>query len=661
MCGIAGFVNRDSARPADAALLTLMTRTLTHRGPDEEGYLISGPAGLGMRRLRIIDLVTGKQPIANEDGSVWVVLNGEIYNFSELRRELEGRGHRFTTRSDTEVIVHLYEERGADCVQALRGMFAFAVWETKTHTLLLARDRFGKKPLYYAQTAQSLWFGSELKAVLCAPDLARELDVAALDDYLALGYVPGPHSIFRGVQKLPPACVLELRDGRVQVRCYWRLPWEATLTLTEQQAVEGLQAHLDEAVRCRLTAEVPFGAFLSGGVDSTTVVWLMSRRLHEPVKTFAMGFSQPGFNELPFAREVAQAFGTDHYEQLIEPDALALLPELVHAFDEPFGDSSAIPTYLVARLARQHVTMALSGDGGDELFAGYERYARYLLMSRVRLALLGGVGARTLASTLTRIGSSSPLLIRYAAALRRISLPPLARYAQLVGLYAPDLRKQLLAFRYFTPSEAPAALEAAWNEALVLDPVRRLQAVDAETYLPDDVLVKVDRASMANALETRAPLLDHYLWEFVAGLPTSLKFAHGEAKYLLRRVLCGNVPQTVLKRPKQGFAIPLTHWFRVGWQEMARPLLLEGFMTEYFQRGCIERMLMEHAAGYVDHGEHLWLLLMFAVWHEQYMTPQRRSVMESDWRAAPLESVYPARQYAKAVGAFCALNGDFSA
>lgn len=652
MCGIAGFVNRDPARPAEAALLTHMTRTLTHRGPDEEGYLISGPAGLGMRRLRIIDLATGRQPIANEDGSLWVVFNGEIYNFSELRCELESRGHRFSTQSDTEVIVHLYEERGADCVQALRGMFAFAIWETKTQTLFLARDRFGKKPLYYAQTEQGVWFGSELKAVLCAPDLARELDIAALDDYLALGYIPAPHTIFRGVQKLPPACVLELRNGRAQVRRYWRLQWEAKSSLTEHQAVEGLEAHLEDAVRCRLTAEVPFGAFLSGGVDSTTVVWLMSRQLREPVKTFAMGFSQKGFNELPFAREVAQRFGADHFEQIVEPDALALLPELVRAFDEPFGDSSAIPTYLVSRLARQHVTMALSGDGGDELFAGYERYARYLLMSRLHLALLGGVGARALAALLGQASSSSMHLNRYAAALRRIALPPLERYAQLVGLYAPDLRKQLLAFRYFTPSEAPAAMEAAWRDALSFDPIRRLQAVDTETYLPDDVLVKVDRASMANSLETRAPLLDHYLWEFVAGLPTRLKFAHGEAKYLLRRVLRGNAPQAVLNRPKQGFAIPLTHWFRAGWREIAQPLLLESVMSEYFQRDCIERMLTEHAAGYVDHGEHLWLLLMFAAWHEQYMTPKEHAVRTGDWRTAPLAYVYPEQRCAKAVDAY---------
>jgi asparagine synthase (glutamine-hydrolysing) len=509
-------------------------------------------------------------------------------------------------------------------------MFAFAIWETTTQTLLLARDRFGKKPLYYAQTAQGLWFGSELKAVLCAPDLARELDVAALDDYLALGYIPAPHSIFRGVQKLPPACVLELRNGRVQVRRYWRLQWEAASSLTEQQALEGLQARLEDAVQCRLTAEVPFGAFLSGGVDSTTVVWLMNQQLREPVKTFTLGFSHQGFNELPFAREVAQAFDTDHFEQIVESDALALLPELVRAFDEPFGDSSAIPSYLVSRLARQHVTMALSGDGGDELFAGYERYARYLLMSRLHLALLAGVGARVLAAALGRVSSSSARLNRYAVALRRISLPPFERYAQLVGLYAPDLRRQLLAFRYFTPSEAPAALENAWSAALSFDPIRRLQAVDAETYLPDDVLVKVDRASMANSLETRAPLLDHCLWEFVAGLPTALKFARGEAKHLLRRVLRGNVPDAVLNRPKQGFAIPLTHWFRAGWQEMARPLLLEGAMSEYFTRNCIERMLTEHAAGHVDHGEHLWLLLMFAAWHEQYMIPKQHSMIERE-------------------------------
>jgi asparagine synthase (glutamine-hydrolysing) len=623
MCGIAGFVNNDPHQMAEVSLLHKMTRTLIHRGPDEEGYFTAGPVGLGMRRLRIIDLAGGQQPIANEDKTVWVVFNGEIYNFPELRRALESRGHRFASQSDTEVIVHLYEERGADCVQELRGMFAFALWDTKTRTLLIARDRFGKKPLYYAHTNEGLWFGSELKAVLCASNVPRDLNAAALDEYLALGYIPAPHSIFRTIQKLPPACLLEWRAGQVQVRRYWRLQWNIDQQVTEQQALEGLREHLSDAVGCRLIAEVPFGAFLSGGVDSSTVVWLMSQQMREPVKTFAMGFSQDGFNELPFAREVGRAYKTEHYEEIVEPDALALLPELVRAFDEPFADSSAIPTYLVSRLARQHVTMALSGDGGDELFAGYERYSRYLLMSRLHTALLGGVGARVLAAVLNRVGTASSRLNRYAAALRRIALPPLERYAQLVGLYAPDLRRELSAVRSFSPREAPAAIVAAWNDALTFDPVRRLQAVDTETYLPDDVLVKVDRASMANSLESRAPLLDHRLWEFVAGLPTSMKLANGEAKYLLRRVLRGNVPSTVLDRPKQGFAIPLSHWFRSGWREFAAPLLLEGGLGDYFERRCIERMLAEHTTGLIDHGEHLWVLLMFAAWHEQYVSPGR--------------------------------------
>jgi asparagine synthase (glutamine-hydrolysing) len=631
MCGIAGFVNRDRARTADVTLLQDMTRALIHRGPDEEGYFSVGPVGLGMRRLRIIDLAGGKQPIANEDKTLWVVFNGEIYNFSLLRHELESRGHRFTTQSDTEVIVHLYEERGADCVQALRGMFVFALWDAKTHTLMMARDRFGKKPLYYAHTDEGLWFGSELKAVLRAPHISRDIDMTAVDDYLALGYIPAPNSIFRSIQKLPPACTLEWRAGQVRIRRYWRLDWRVNQHLNEQAALEGLRERLYEAVACRLMADVPFGAFLSGGIDSSTVVWLMSQQLREPVKTFAMGFSQHDFNELPFAREVAQAFRTDHYEEIVEPDALALLPDLVRAFDEPFGDSSAIPTYLVSRVARRHVTMALSGDGGDELFAGYERYARYLLMSRLHGVLLGGMGARALAMMFERVGAASARFNRYAAALRRTALPPLARYAQLVGLYAPDLRRELLRCRHLPLRQAPAAIEEAWNEALALDPVRRLQAVDTETYLPDDVLVKVDRASMANSLESRAPLLDHYLWEFVAGLPTSLKLAHGQTKYLLRRVLQGNVPSSVLQRPKQGFAIPLSHWFRVGWQDLARSLLLEGGLGDYFDRRCVERMLLEHTTGLMDHGEHLWLLLVLASWREQYVTcsPTPLSVVES--------------------------------
>ncbi|MBI3303548.1 MAG: asparagine synthase (glutamine-hydrolyzing) [Deltaproteobacteria bacterium] len=620
MCGIAGFVNRDPTCPADVQLLQRMTRTLVHRGPDEEGYFAVGPVGLGMRRLCIIDLAGGQQPIPNEDRTIWVVFNGEIYNFRALRGELESRGHRFTTNSDTEVIVHLYEERGADCVQALRGMFAFAIWDTNTQTLLLARDRFGKKPLYYAETAEGFWFGSELKAVLCVPGLSRELDPAALDDYLALGYIPAPHSIFRAVQKLPAASVLELRAGRSAVRRYWRLGWQPDASLTERQALEGLHAHLEDAVGCRLVADVPFGAFLSGGVDSTTVVWLMSRTLPEPVKTFSIGFDHQEFDELPFAREVAQAFGTEHYEQVVVPDAIALLPALVASFDEPFGDSSAIPTYLVSRLARQHVTMALSGDGGDELFAGYERYQRYLLIARLRWVLLGAAGASVLAATLDAMGTASARLNRFAAALRRAALPPLARYAQLVGLYAPELRQELLGSGDRTSRDVPAAIASAWQDALSFDPVRRLQAVDTETYLVDDVLVKVDRAAMANSLESRAPLLDHRLWEYVAALPTNLKVMRGEAKYLLRCLLRDYVPATVLSRPKQGFAVPLSHWFRGEWQEVARPLLLEGLAGQYFDRRCMERMLSEHAAGRFDHGEHLWLLLVFAVWHQQYLS-----------------------------------------
>lgn len=641
MCGIAGFVNRDREHLADLTLLQRMTRTLAHRGPDEEGYVIDGPAGLGMRRLRIIDLAGGRQPIANEDGTVWVVFNGEIYNFRELRRELESRGHRFATQSDTEVIVHLYEERGAECVQALRGMFAFAIWDKKTHTLLLARDRFGKKPLYYAETPTGWWFGSEIKALLRAPDLPQDLQLSALDDYLALGYIPAPQSIYRAVQKLPAASVLTLHAGHTTVRRYWRLPWQPGPPLSEQQAREGLRAHLEDAVQCRLIADVPLGAFLSGGVDSTTVVWLMSRALQEPVQTFSIGFDQPGMDELPAAREVAQAFHANHHEQRVNPDALALLPELVNAFDEPFGDSSAIPTYLVSRMARQHVTVALSGDGGDELFAGYERYQRYMLLSRLRRVLLGGVGANACASAVGAIGmsasgASSARLHRTAAALRRAALPPLARYAQLVGLYTPELRRELQSNARYPVPDVPRAIASAWQDAVTYDPVRRLQAVDAETYLIDDVLVKVDRATMANSLESRAPLLDHRLWEYVATLPTSFKLAHGESKYLLRSLLRDQVPPTVLNRTKQGFAIPRSRWFRGEWQDQVRPLLLEGEMTHYFARPCLERMLTEHASGRVDHGERLWLLLVFAAWRQHQQ------------RTRPMAPVIPLRQSTRA-------------
>ncbi|HEV8586844.1 MAG TPA: asparagine synthase (glutamine-hydrolyzing) [Methylomirabilota bacterium] len=620
MCGIAGYLNFDPERPIDRGVLERMTRTLVHRGPDEEGYFVDGPVGLGMRRLRVIDLDGGRQPLANEDRTVWVVFNGEIYNFDELRRQLEHR-HTFRTRSDTEVIVHLYEEYGPSCTRALRGMFAFALWDARRRRLLLARDHLGEKPLYYARTRDALWFGSELKALLAAPAVGRTVDFGALDDYLALGYVPAPGTIFREIQKLPPGSYLQVQGGPVLVRRYWRLDWTPRGPDDEATATAAVHERLEDSVRRRLVADVPLGAFLSGGIDSTTVTWLMRRASAGPVKTFSIGFDEPAFDELPYARAVARALDTDHYEQVVKPDALALLPELVEHFDEPFGDASAIPTYLLSRLARQHVTVALSGDGGDEAFAGYERYRKAYLVDRLRPFLLGAPGA-SLGAWLTRlVPVGRRPLRRVGAALARAALPALERYTAMVGLCTPDVRAALFSGSpgAWRVGATPASLATAWNDAVGLDPIRRLQAVDTETYLPDDILVKVDRASMAVSLEARAPLLDYRLLEYVAGLPTSLKMRAGDSKWILRRILAGNVPPAVLTRPKQGFAVPLARWLRDGWRDTAREMLLDGPLGQHFSRRAVEKMFAEHVRGDADRSEPLWLLLVFAGWHARYV------------------------------------------
>jgi len=620
MCGIAGYVNLDPDAPVDLPLLQKMTETLTHRGPDEDGFLAEGPAALGMRRLRIIDLEGGKQPISNEDKTVWVVFNGEIYNFLELRQELEGR-HRFSTRTDTEVIVHLYEDRGPACVEALRGMFAFALWDSRERRLLLARDHMGKKPLYYSRTAHALWFGSEIKTLLASPAVGRTLDLPALDDYLALGYIPAPRSIFQEIRKLPQGSLLELKDGRERIHRFWRVDWSVRGSEKGQAAADGLLHQLEDSVKRRMIADVPLGAFLSGGIDSTTVVWLMSRMTSEPVKTFSIGFDHEQYNEIPYAREVSRAFKTEHHDEVVRPDALAILPELVKFFDEPFGDSSAIPTYLVSRLARRHVTVALSGDGGDEAFAGYNRYRKAYLMNRIRPLLLGKTGAHAAArlAGLLPIGASRAR--RISSALRRAALPAMERYFTTVGLYTPELRAELRSNSANPPpcSSLPEAFQAAWSDAISLDPVRRYQAVDIETYLPDDILVKVDRASMAVSLETRAPLLDYRLVQYSASLPGHHNFHGYRGKRLLRSLIDGKVPPAVLNRPKRGFSMPLALWFRQDWQKTARDLLLHEGVLQYFNRNAIEGMLTEHVGGWIDHSEHLWLLLVFSAWHDRYV------------------------------------------
>lgn len=552
MCtrGAAGRVTPDA--------LDAMGDTLLHRGPDDGGIHTGPGVGLGMRRLSIIDLKTGHQPVANEDRSVWVVLNGEIYNYRELTADLLARGHRFSTASDTETLVHLYEEHGADCVRHLRGMFAFALWDARRQTLLLARDRLGIKPLYYAQTPRGLVFGSELKALIASPWVRRRVDPSGLAAYLRFGYVPDPLSILEDVAKLPPGHVLLVREGHAGApQRYWEPTSHfrgADETLNEAEAGAKLWGLLGDAVRSHLVSDVPVGAFLSGGVDSSAVVGLMVREAGVPVKTFSVGFREAGYDEAPYARRVAEWFGTEHHELIATPQDLGLLDEVLAACDEPFADASAIPTYLVSRLARQHVKVVLSGDGGDELFAGYDRYV--VDRRERRLGILGDLG---LGAPLRLVSDALPEGARGKNFLRHFSLPRMERYLDAISLFPDRALRDLL-----DPGAAaasPPLFEDALRDSRGLDTLSRLQDLDLRTNLPGDILTKVDRMSMAHSLEARVPLLDHPLVEFACGLPAGLRMRRGQTKYLLRRILRGRVPDEVLARPKGGFGVPIRSWF----------------------------------------------------------------------------------------------------
>jgi asparagine synthase (glutamine-hydrolysing) len=554
VCGIYGAFSTDAERAIQADLLDRMARVLAHRGPDGGGSHLAGPFGMGMCRLSIIDLKSGDQPMSNEDGTVWVVFNGEIYNYRELTADLIARGHRFATSSDTEVLVHLYEEYGERCVEPLRGMFAFAIWDGPHRELFLGRDRLGIKPLYYAVTPDGFLFGSELKALIQSPWLSPRLDRRGLAAYLQYGYVPDPLSILHGVAKVPPGHTITVRSGRPGApRRYWQATDHFNADagpISETQAAAELWRKLEEAVRVHLVSDVPVGAFLSGGVDSTAVVSIMARASGQPFKTFSVGFREDRYNELPHARQVAQAYGTEHHELLVEPSDLKVLEELLSSFDEPFADSSAIPTYLVSRLARQHVKVVLSGDGGDELFAGYDRYV--VDHRRRRLGLLGDVGLgvplRALSALLPVGGGKNTLY--------NLSLPRLDRYIDSISLFPKHAFREILGA---DGDMLGVDIRPLANRSL--DWLSQLQDLDLKTYLPGDILTKVDRMSMANSLEARVPLLDHPLVEFACSLPSALRLRAGTTKYLLKRALHSRVPAEVLTRPKQGFAVPLESWF----------------------------------------------------------------------------------------------------
>jgi asparagine synthase (glutamine-hydrolysing) len=622
MCGIAGFADvtsREGTVTADRSRLAAMCDVMRHRGPDDDGLYVEPGVALGMRRLSIIDLATGHQPIHNEDRSVWVVFNGEIYNYRELRDALEAAGHVFYTSSDTETIVHGYEEWGEGVFSRLRGMFAIAIWDVRARTLLVGRDRAGIKPLYYGEAHGRLFFGSEAKCLLVNPEIDRELDPAALDHYLAYLYTPRDRAIFRGIRKLLPGHYLRLRDGRIAVERYWQLPVGETFRGSESEALEQLEATLATAVESHMLSDVPLGAFLSGGIDSSVVVALMTRASQRPVKTFAIGFDESEFNELPHARRVAEHLGTEHHEFVVRPDATAILDRLIWHFDEPFADSSAIPTWYVSELARQHVTVVLSGDGGDELFGGYDRYLPHpRVQSFDRIA--PGVG-RAVASAAWR---ALPHGARGKNFLRHVARDAQGRYLDSVTFYHADERQALLS------PEMRGALDAWSAETFFRTPFDRLSrlpfpaqmmAFDFETYLPEDCLTKVDRMSMAHSIESRVPLLDHLVIEFAAALPVSMKIQGNRRKHLLKELAFRLVPRELLDRPKQGFGVPIGHWFRGSMREVFGDVLrsTSARQRDYFNAPFVDRILDEHLTGQRDHSLRLWQLVVFELWHRQYV------------------------------------------
>jgi asparagine synthase (glutamine-hydrolysing) len=626
MCGIAGKVRHDGA-PVDPELIARMCAALEHRGPDSRGTHLEDGVGLGIQRLRVIDLTTGDQPIYNEDGSVVVVLNGEIYNYAELRSRLIHAGHTFRTHGDTEVIVHLYEEEGASCVRHLHGMFAFALWDARRAQLLLARDRVGKKPLFYAHQGPALSFGSELRALMEDREIPRELDHKALDCYYAYQYVPAPMSAFKAVRKLPPASTLLWRDGKVTIDRYWRLDYSHKRSASESAELqEELREHIRRAVRRRLVADVPVGAFLSGGVDSSAIVAAMAEASSQPVRTFSIGFTHQGFNELPYARRVAEQFGTEHHEFVVEPSAIEILPKIVRHYGEPFADASAIPSFYLAELTRRHVTVALNGDGGDESFAGYNRYISNVFAGRMERAL--PLWSRRLAASvgehLPTNGNARSTLNRARRVSRSLALDGPTRYARYMSYFDWDQRDQLYAPEYramIGSSTAPEVIAAPWHETSGSSRIDKLLEVDVQTYLPGDLLVKMDIATMAHSLEARSPLLDHELMEFAATIPGSLKLQGMNKKIILRDAVRPWLPDDLLDRPKMGFAVPIPAWFRGELRGYVRDVLLDPSTLGrgYFDASYVQSLIERHETEAEDHSFRLWALLVAELWHREFV------------------------------------------
>jgi asparagine synthase (glutamine-hydrolysing) len=626
MCGITGFIY-NNGRAVEREVLERMNCAIVHRGPDEDGFYVKENIGLAMRRLSIIDLAGGQQPVHNEDGTKWIVYNGEIYNFQVLRDDLEKRGHKFYTHSDTETLIHLYDEFGIDCLDHLRGMFAFAIWDEKERSLFLARDRVGKKPLLYSHKPNGdLIFGSEFSALLQHPSIGRDVDNEAIDNYLSYLCVPAPLTAYKEIRKLEPGHWLRWKNGEIETRRYWQPNFSKKIKISEEEAIEETTRLLRESTKLRLISEVPLGAFLSGGVDSSTVVALMAQESSTPVKTFSIGFEEQDFSELKYARRVAEHVGAEYHEFIVRPNALEILPTLVEHYGEPYADSSAIPTYYVSRETRRHVTVALNGDGGDESFAGYERHAAMRLAEayhRVPKFI-----RKTFVETPVGLIPTSELKRSRARDakrfLRAANLPKTERYFRWMSTFDRDAKSNLYTaeFKAAVQNSNPSAIMDSWfanaNGSGIVDATL---LNDIMTYLPNDLLVKVDIASMANSLEARSPFLDHKVIEFAASLPESLKMRRIETKSLLKKVAARLVPREVVYRRKMGFGVPVGKWFRGEMKSFVSDILLS---DKALNRGIIRpevlrRYVSEHTSGERDHQFQLWTLFMLELWFQRFI------------------------------------------
>ncbi len=632
MCGICGLARPSAEEPIASSLVSSMCRTIVHRGPDDEGVFVGKGAALGARRLSIIDVEGGHQPLSNEDRSIWIAHNGEIYNFPALREELQGRGHRFSTRTDTETIVHAYEEWGEDFVHKLRGMFAFALWDEKRGKLLLVRDRLGVKPLYYVLLKDgTLVFGSELKALLAHPDVQRALEPRALDLFLTLEYIPAPHSIFKNIFKLPAGSVLSYQSGRSDIKKYWdltpRTPPSARSSEKDlPEITEKLYALLRESVGLRLISDVPLGVFLSGGIDSSTIVGLMRELGASPLRTFSIGFEETSYNELEYARRIARKFQTEHEEFILEPKALDLTEKLIRHLDEPFGDFSIFPTYLVSHLARAHVKVILSGDGGDEVFGGYEHYQAQKIAGYPMVRALG----RPSAAVVNRFPPSAKKkgswnkLQRFLLGLQHSRASRHFRWMMFLSredknrLYSEDFARDLGGTGEVFEVDP---FRDIFRDLPSFDPVNGELYLDLKTYLSDDIMVKVDRMSMAASLEAREPLLDHKLIEYAFSLPGDLKLRGLTTKWIFKKTMEPYLPRENVFRPKEGFSIPIKHWLRRELKDLMLEYLSEGRLKSegYFRYDRVKAMVDSHLDGRKNYSHQLWALLVFEIWKESYL------------------------------------------